>query len=257
MSGLEVRTLIDLLSLRKPDNLYYLKPQILAYGGSLFIYGKAGTWKSTLAIDLCMAIAQGKKWLIYDTSKAKTLTFQSEQVEIMYADRVQNISRKRLINGVAPGDISSDMLYVTAQDLKLDDFRGQSAFEDVLKKHTPQVCVIDCMYRSLKSTRDEQSAKQFLDFLSLMQTRYGIAFIIIHHPRKSYGDDDMGFDEMTGSAIFSYWADSILRVSPNGPMVDGSYPNLDLTWEKLKNCSEVVPNVKLRVDKSNLRFIVR
>lgn len=249
MTALKVRSLVQLLSLEQPKVLYYLEPQLLSYGGSLFIYGRAGTFKSFLAIELMHSLATGKPWLIYNTVRpTKSLMLQAEQVETMYQDRMLSYTRSRI---PLPADVDKYMLFTTSQNLKLDDFQGIAQLEEVIKQHDPHVILIDCLYRVVKSTTDVSSIGRFLDDLTRLSSTYGVAFVIIHHPRKE-SDEDRGFDELTGWSGIANWADSILRVTREDNPI-----RLSMKWEKTKNARKEVSDVNVEVDQGRLRFMLR
>lgn len=249
MTALQVRTLTQLLSLEQPKVLYYLEPQLLSYGGSLFIYGRAATFKSFLAIELMHSLATNTRWLIYNTvGPTKSMMLQAEQVEAMYQDRMISYTHKRI---PVPADVASNMLFTTSQSLKLDDFRGMAMLEEAIKHHKPPVVIIDCLYRVIKSSTDVTSIGRFLDDLTRLSTTYGTAFVIIHHPRKE-SDEDRGFDELTGWSGIANWADSILRVTRNDHPI-----RLGIHWEKVKNARESVSDVNVEVNQDTLRFMVR
>ena len=252
MSSLQVRTLSQMLALEQPKQLYYLDHQLLCYGGSMFIYGKAGTWKSWLAIELMHSLATGKRWLIYNPlgTPLKTLMFQAEQVEAMYQDRLMSYTKSRI---ASPTSLDPYMRFTTSQDLKLDDFQGIAQLEQAIKEYQPHVAIVDCVYRVVKSSVDTNSIGRFLDELSRLSSQHGVAFICIHHSRKE-SDEDRGFDEMTGWGGINAWADSILRVTRE----DSNGIQLTLKWEKTKNARREVPNdVHVQVDQENLRFLTR
>lgn len=250
MPSLKVRTLTELLSLEQPKVLYYLESQLLSYGGSMFIYGRAGVFKSFLAIELMHALATGKRWLIYNTigTPVTCMMLQAEQVEPMWQDRMAQYTRSRIAK---PALVDPYMLFTTNPNFKLDDFRGVAQLEDAIRKHVPGVVIIDCMYRVVKSSVDVASVGRFLDDLSRLSMLYGVAFVVIHHPRKA-SDEDRGFDELTGWSGIANWADSILRVTR-----EEHTTLLHLSWEKTKNARKEVSDVNLRVDQENLRFILR
>ncbi len=250
MTVLKVRKLTELLSLEQPDTLYYLEHQLLSYGGSMFIYGRAGTFKSFLAIELMHSLATGKRWLIYNTigTPIVSLMMQAEQVEPLYQDRMTAYSHRRI---GTPVEMDPYMLFATSQNLKLDDFQGIAQLEEAIRTYRPKVVIVDCLYRVVKSSVDVLSIGRFLDELSRLSSQYGTAFVIIHHPRKA-SDEDRGFDELTGWAGIANWADSILRVT----RADQS-TQLHLEWEKTKNARTEVSNVNLEVDQENLRFLLR
>ncbi len=250
MSSLQVRTLTQLLSLEQPKQLYYLEPQLLSYGGSLFIYGKAGAFKSWLAIELMRALAAAENWLIYNTGSepVKCLMFQAEQPEPLYQERMILYTKSRIPK---PADLEDNMLFTTAQDLKLDGLRGIGMLEEAIKIHRPQVVFTDCMYRVIKSSTDLNSVGRFLDDMTRLSSVYGVANVILHHPRKE-SDEDRGLDEMTGSATINYWADSVLRVTRAEGTTD-----LSLKWEKTKNARKEVSDVNVQVNQDTLRFTIR
>ena len=249
MTALHVRHLTQLLSLEQPKVLYYLEPQLLSYGGSMFIYGRAGTFKSFLAIELMHSLATGSRWLIYDTvGPTKSLMLQAEQVEAMYQARMLSYTHARIPR---PSVVSDYMLFATSQNLKLDDWRGIAQLEEAIKQYGPSVVLIDCLYRVIKSSTDVTSVGRFLDELARLSTLYGVAFVIVHHPRK-LSDEDRGFDELTGWSGIANWADSILRVTK-----EENTTNLSLEWEKTKNAQREVSNVNVRFNQESLKFLHR
>ena len=252
MSQLKVRKLTELLSLEQPSVLYYLENELLSYGGSLFIYGRAGSFKSFLAIELMHALATGNRWLLYRTlgTPLTTLMVQAEQVEAMYQDRMMAYTQRRISK---PSLVDPYMLFTTSQNIKLDDFRGIAQLEQAIKTHHPKVVFIDCLYRVVKSTVDTTSVGRFLDDMARMSGQYGTAFVVIHHPRKE-SENDYGFDELTGWSGIANWADTILRITRHDLGPHG--PTINLRWEKTKNARKEVGDANFRVDQENLKFLV-
>jgi len=264
--SLEARTLSGLLALAPPDIPFMLEPQLLAFGGSMFIYGKAETLKTWLAIDLMFSLSgvhinsdmaargNGKNWLLYPTKRCKVVMLQTEQVEQMYRGRIAQWT-KHHVNGNQP-DLDDYMRFITSQDLKLDSFHGQQQLEVIIDAERPAVVIIDCLYRTVKSTKEETSLKPFFDFLAVMQGKYHCAFVVIHHSRKENleAPDNAGFEEMTGWAGLTYWADTILRVSH--PNKDRDRYRIKLQWEKTKNAEQEVGDVIVRLHTDSLAFTI-
>ena len=246
---LQPRSLTKLLALEQPNIMYYIEPQLLAYGGSMFIYGQPGTFKSFLAIEMMHSLATNKRWLIYDTKgPVKSLMFQAEQHETMYQERMISYTKSRISD---PSSMDKYMTFVNSPNFKLDDWRGMTQLEDVIKKEQPQVLFSDCIYRVIKSANDTASIGRYLDDMTGLMTKYNLSTVHIHHTRKE-GDDDRNFQEMTGWGGIAAWADTILRVTR-----DPANTNLSLKWEKTKNARREVSDVVVRVDQENLRFIPR
>lgn len=252
MTDLRVHSLTNLLALEQPATLYYIEPQLLAYGGSMFIYGRAGTYKSFLAIEMMHSLATGKNWLIYKTTgkPVKSLMFQAEQHESMYQERMISYTKARIAK---PNDVADNMLFINSPNFKLDDWRGMTQLEDIIKQHRPQVLFSDCIYRVVKSATDVASIGHYLDDMTQLQIKYDLATVHIHHTRKA-GDEDRGFEEMTGWAGISNWSDTILRVTRED--MQGT-AHLTLNWEKTKNARREVSNVNVKVDQENLRFLLQ
>jgi len=177
--SLKVRTWLELLALEQPKLLYYLDNQLLSYGGTMFIYGRAGVYKSFLAIELMYALATGKRWLAWNTigTPLRTLMIQTEQVEAMYQDRALDYTRKRMTGQNEKQLIDANMLSVTAQDLRLDPM-GIAQLRVLIQQHQPEVVIIDCLYRVVSSTSDPAIMKPFFDNLTLLSAEYGTAFMI-------------------------------------------------------------------------------
>ena len=213
----------------------------------------AGTWKTFLAIDMQFALAGGRRWIIYETHKAKVLMVQTEVVEQMYRGRLLKYTEGHFNNGSRPDSVSGNLLFTTSRDLKLDNFHGQSLLEQTIIKHRPKVVILDCLYRTVKSTKEEASLKVLFDHFAYLQDKYGVAFVIVHHTRKGERgeeDEDQSFEDMTGWAGISYWADTIVRVSH----VDKHRDIIKLAFEKVKNAVVEVPDVNVRIDRATLRF---
>jgi len=252
---LTVRSLNELLSLEPPDIPFLVEPQLLPYGGSLVLYGIAGTWKTFLSIDLMFALAGGRRWIIYETNQCKVLMVQTEVVELMYRGRLLKYTEGHFSNGSKPESVDPNLLFSTSRDLKLDNFRGQALLEETIVRERPNVVILDCLYRTVESTKEERSLKALFDHFAHLQDKYATAFVIIHHPRKEdqrADSESQSFEDMTGWAGVSYWADTIIRVSH----VDKHRDIIKLAFEKVKNAVVEVPDVNVRIDRATLRFTI-
>ena len=247
------RSLKELLALSPPKIHYYIKPEILAYGGSLFIYGLPGTWKSWLVIDLAFCLTQGYTWLQYPTSQAKILIIQSEQVETIYKERIEFYVKARPELDI--NKVDKFIQFESDQNYRLDNISGLFKLESELKIYKPDVVIIDCLYRSVDADNG-QSTDLFLGRLTRFQRELGIAFVIVHHPHQIQKDRegttiDLGFDDMSGRTNYSRWADSILKVS----YIDESAHILNLQFQKIKNDRGATnKHLKVMVDTNKLVF---
>lgn len=249
------RSLLELLALTPPKIQYYIDPYILSYGGSLFIYGSPGTWKSWLAIDLAFSLCLGKPWIVYSTRKVSVMIIQSEQVESMYQERIQDFVKAR--PNYSLDELNKMIRFRSEQNMKLDSWSGLIKLEKEIIDWKPQVVIIDCLYRSVATTRDETAMMHLFDGLSRFQREFGTAFIIIHHPRKEKQDSegetyDSGYDEMTGSGSISRWADTIIRVTH----IQQAQHTIRLLFQKVKNRKrdDIRYDLRLQVDTDTITF---
>lgn len=214
------------------------------------VYGRAGTGKSWLAIELAFALAAGEPWLgLYPTEKCKVLVIQTEQTERQYQRRIVKYCDN--LDGVMPDNISFD----NDMELKLDQFHGLNAIIQDIEEQQPDVVILDCLYQMISgSVSSEPELKKFKDNIDGLRKRYHIAFCMIHHPRKTYtGNDDMGIEEMLTSSIFGNWLDTAIRVAPLHP--DDDQPTeISMRFQKVKDAEDKVPEVRLKFNKKTVRF---
>lgn len=246
MDKLKVRTLRQLLALKPPKEPYIIEPQLLAYGGSMIIYGVAETWKSWLAINLLFSVVQGKQWLMFTTHKSKSLIVQTEQPELLYRDRFVTFTKNLYLDGSL-----DSLLEITSLDLKLDNPYGINYLEEAINEYKPAVVLLDCLYHVLTSSdSDSVAVKYVINGLGRLQTKYNTAFIIIHHARKEGEWEPRSFQEMKGAAELGYWADTILKLSHYNEADD----IVDLTFEKTKNAQVKLEDLRLKVNRETLQF---
>ncbi len=248
---MRTKTLQELLATPYRGADFILEPQLLAPGGTMALYGMAGTGKSWLAIELAFAIATGQPWLgIYPTRKSSVLIVQAEQVERQYQRRLAKYVAH--LNGK---ERPENLWFDNDLGLKLDGFVGLNTLIDDIKERKPQVVILDCLYQLIAgSVSSEPELKKFKDNIDEIRKLYNIAFILLHHPRKSYGDEgeDRGIEEMLTSSIFGNWLDTAIRVSGT----DGSNQPVDvkLDFQKVKEAEQETPSIRLRFNRRTVRF---
>jgi len=248
---LKVRTWPGLLALPKPDIYYIVEPQLLAYGGTMILYGQAETFKSFLAIELVYAVAMQQAWLgMFYTRQVPTLIVQAEEPEPMYQLRIEKFTRGH-------GGVPKDCYFATDPTLKLDGFLGASLLDTAIKEHGIKLVIIDCMYKVVTgSTSDETNQKRLLEQIDELRTKYNCAFVIVHHPRKEQMDGraayDKGYEEMLGSAVLNFWADTIVKVSHSSRLSDV----LTLEFQKARRAEQKLPDVMVHIDRDRLQLAV-
>jgi RecA-family ATPase len=246
------KTLNELLSTRFPAQRFLIEPQVLSAGGIMVIYGRAGTLKSWLSIDLAFALTGGTAWAqVHKTNKASTLIVQSEVTESLYQMRIAKYCQN--FNGTRPDNLFFDNDIV----LKLDNFIGLRTLIENMEDRKPRVIILDCLYKLLSgSVSNELDLKKFTENIDYVRSKWGTAFIIVHHPRKSKSEEtDEGIEEMLSSSILGDWLDTILRVS--GVPAGIEQPSvIDLTFQKVRHAEFEVPGIRLRFNRETARFSI-
>lgn len=251
---MRTKTLNQLLSTTYSDIQFLVQPELLPAAGTMAIYGKAGTLKSWLVIDMMFALATGKVWLAYPCAEVPVLMVQGEQTEAQYQPRIVKYCEE--LNGAVP----KNLLFDNDITLKLDGFIGLKLLESSLQEwkaqklpHMPKVIVLDCLYQLLSgSVSSETDLKQFTGTVDKIRDDYGCAFVIVHHPRKA-GEGDLGLEEMLSSSILGNWLDTIIKVESHPP--DADQPStVDLRFQKIKHASQEISGIRVKFNKHSVRF---
>lgn len=193
------------------DNLPDLAPPlingVLRQGHKMLIAGPSKAGKSFALIEMCIAIAEGTKWLGWPCTKGKVMYVNLE------LDRASCLHRFK--------DVYQD-LKITPSGLKNIDIwnlRGKSVPMDKLApklirraaKKNYIAIVIDPIYKVI--TGDENSADQMANFCNQFDkvcTELGCAVIYCHHHSKGSQGGKRSMDRASGSGVFARDPDALL-----------------------------------------------
>ena len=229
---------LDEFLLRPTPNVEALiEPDILVPGGSLIIYGKAGSFKSWIAIDLAFAMTSGDKWLEqYATAQGDVLILQSEQIWHQYRGRLA-VYRDGW-NQLGKNEVGASRFHIMNEvNFPLSTPQNQSALESIIESLRPSILIIDNLFRVIPVADSEEAVlKNLTARLAVWQEKFNCAVVIIHHPRKE-GIIDRGFDEMRGTGVLNNWVDTIARVE----RVEGLSDMTTMTFQKGRNFGQVEP----------------
>ncbi|KKM68078.1 hypothetical protein LCGC14_1464470 [marine sediment metagenome] len=250
---LNVRSLHELLNMQVPDIPFIVEPQLIAVGGSMFVFGDQELWKSWIAIELAFAVSTGTNWLgLYPTKKKRVLLIQTEQVELQYRKRIVKFAAN--INGNKP----TDLFFATDLSIKFDNAFGLGILEARIQEYHPDLIIIDNLYHTITgAVADEAAVKHFIDGLGAFQQKYQTAFCIIHHPRKDQNSDNFDksdIQNLYGSGTLLWWADTIAHVTKHPSFTD-IRPMMQLEFQKVKNSEMGRPEpIRLRGDFETVRL---
>lgn len=174
----------------------------------MLIAGPSKAGKSFLQIELCVAIAEGKKWLKWDCAQGKVLYVNLE------LDRASCLHRFKDVY-TAMGIEQPRYL----QNIDIWNLRGKSIPMDKLApklirraaKKDYVAIIIDPIYKVI--TGDENSADQMANFCNQFDkvcTELGCAVIYCHHHSKGSQGGKKSMDRASGSGVFARDPDALL-----------------------------------------------
>jgi RecA-family ATPase len=226
--------------------------------GKVLIYGRKDSLKSMLCMDLGMCLVNGHPWATFKVPGGeRVLYLQFEISELLMHRRFDKMAEawKRENGHIRK---SRDFLRVWYEPfLKLDNQTGRGVLIDELREIKPTVLIIDPLFKALSGNiLDPNSVRALVDSLDSLIDVYDFSIILIHHTRKgSVEDQPVNYDpsdDMLGSAVFSWWADSIVKVNRKGG--HGYQETLELTFDKMRHAEETITKREVIFDKRTLLF---
>lgn len=196
------------------DNLPELSPPlidgVLRQGHKMLIAGPSKAGKSYALIEMCIAIAEGQRWLGFKCAKGKVLYINLE------VDRASCLHRFK--------DVYSAMRLPPSGFNNIDiwNLRGKAVPMDKLapkiirraSKKGYIAIIIDPIYKII--TGDENSAEQMSHFCNQFDkvcNELGCAVIYCHHHSKGVQGDKRSMDRASGSGVFARDPDALIDLA--------------------------------------------
>lgn len=169
---------------------------LLPAGGTSILAGRPKAGKSTLALNLALAVARGKQFLGRHTQQGTVLYLALEGARSGWKSMVRRL-------GVSVGD---DLYFFVGRAPGDADDWLQSAAEE----YRPALIVIDTMQRLLRvqDGNDYATGSNATDAMIELARTSGAALLLLHHTRKSASADIV--DEVIGSTAWAAAVDSVL-----------------------------------------------
>ncbi len=193
------------------DNLPDLAPclidGLLRQGHKMLIAGPSKAGKSFLQIEMCIAIAEGKKWLNWDCSKGRVMYVNLE------LDRASCLHRfKDVYNalGWEPKNLNNIDIWNLRGKSRPMDKLAPMLIRRAAKKNYIAI-IIDPIYKVI--TGDENSADQMANFCNQFDkvcTELGVAVIYCHHHSKGSQGGKKSMDRASGSGVFARDPDALI-----------------------------------------------
>lgn len=190
-----------------PDLAPTLIDGLLRQGHKMLIAGPSKAGKSFLQIEMCIAIAEGKKWLNWDCTQGKIMYVNLELDRASCLHRFKDVYQAL---GWQPKNL---------KNIDIWNLRGKSRPMDKLapmlirraSKKNYIAIVIDPIYKVI--TGDENSADQMSNFCNQFDkvcTELGVAVIYCHHHSKGSQGGKKSMDRASGSGVFARDPDALI-----------------------------------------------
>ncbi len=228
---------------------------ILVPRGTMFIYGRWGSFKSMLALDLSMKAPWGKPWLGYTTAGFGVYYLQIEVTTSMMQGRVVQYMQGNKILPPARLRISTQHWYKLEHD-------KQNLLGLELMGYKPDLLIIDPITKAMAGDlTNNVDAQRVCDLADRLAERYNVAVCMIGHIRKP-DTDETGKEtttsmehELIGSSIFADWADTMISMRLTEETVD--YSSVRITFEKHRHSQMLLPPQELVVSRIDLSMTSR
>lgn len=193
------------------DNLPELAPclieGVLRQGHKMLIAGPSKAGKSFLQIEMCIAIAEGRKWLSWQCSQGRVMYVNLELDRASCLHRFRDVYQAM---GIRPEHLDN---------IDIWNLRGKSRPMDKLapmlirraSKKNYIAIIIDPIYKVI--TGDENSADQMSNFCNQFDkvcTELGVAVIYCHHHSKGGQGGKKSMDRASGSGVFARDPDALI-----------------------------------------------
>ena len=193
------------------DDLPELSPclidNVLRKGHKMLIAGPSKAGKSFLQIELCIAIAEGTKWLGWRCTQGKVLYVNLELDRASCLHRFKDVYDAM---GIPAGNLANiDIWNLRGKAVPMDKL-APKLIRRAMKKNYEAV-IIDPIYKVI--TGDENSADQMSNFCNQFDkvcTELGCAVIYCHHHSKGAQGAKRAMDRASGSGVFSRDPDALL-----------------------------------------------
>lgn len=193
------------------DNLPELAPPlidgVLRQGHKMLIAGPSKAGKSYALIELCCAIAEGKKWLEWNCTQGKV---RYVNLELDRASCLHRFKDVYTALGITPNNLSNiDIWNLRGRSVPMDKL-APKLIRRASKKNYIAI-IIDPIYKVI--TGDENSADQMAHFCNQFDkvcTELGCAVIYCHHHSKGAQGGKRSMDRASGSGVFARDPDALI-----------------------------------------------
>lgn len=180
---------------------------ILRQGHKMLMAGPSKAGKSFALIELCCAIAEGRKWMSWDCNQGRILYVNLELDRASCLHRFKDVYTAL---GWEPKSLKNiDIWNLRGKSVPMDKLAPKLIRRATKKNYI--AIVIDPIYKVI--TGDENSADQMANFCNQFDkvcTELGCAVIYCHHHSKGGQGNKRSMDRASGSGVFARDPDALL-----------------------------------------------
>jgi AAA domain len=193
----------------------------LGRGDSLILQGYTGFGKSSLALQLAMALAMGRPWFGIEPRQALRVLFvQAENNKGDIAEPFQDIAKYVLKLSQEEIEELKTRFRIGRQAAVSGAIKFSLYVRQLIDEFRPDVVFIDPLlsYFGGKISDQERASEFFRDYLQPIQNETGVIFVFVHHlgkPPKGSDQQRQGpdlYDGLGSSDIFN-WAREIATLT--------------------------------------------
>lgn len=183
---------------------------ILRVGHKMLISGASKAGKSFLLMELCVAIAEGRKWLGFNVKQGKVMYVNLEIDDQSCIKRFKEIYRRM---GIPENRQTFKNLYIWNLRGKAES--AAKLVKQIVRRFKDEklLCiVIDPIYK-IQTTGDENNASDMAKFCNEFDklcTQTGASAVYCHHHSKGTQGMKKAQDRASGSGVFARDPDAIL-----------------------------------------------
>lgn len=180
---------------------------VLRQGHKMLLAGPSKAGKSFALIELCIAIAEGRKWMGFGCTQGRVLYVNLELDSASCWNRIRDVYTAMGIDH--PAAHNFDVWNLRGKSVPMDKLAPK-----LIRRAARQgyiAIVIDPIYKVI--TGDENSADQMAKFCNqfdLVCTELGCAVIYCHHHSKGLQGQKKSMDRASGSGVFARDPDAML-----------------------------------------------
>lgn len=197
------------------DECRWLVRNLWTEGGIGFILGDPKTNKSTLLLDMALAVASGTQLLGCDVDRpGPVLLLAAEDRPGLVKQRLDRLGRAR---GLSRDDVQ--LRVIDERGVKLDSHADRERLRDVVRQHQPRLLGLDPLRRL--TGEDENDSRAMADlgsFLLDLARETKCAITIVHHLRKASAERRENLTaRIRGSSDLFALGECYLFVQSRGP----------------------------------------